>query len=108
MTDEQLIHALADDLLPSEIARKMEMSVRQVLAVLKQKNKGEKRLTIAQIQRAMGSEPFTLIDLADELSVDVTHARSRLHVMERKGLLRKVGETKGKRQQTAALYQFGA
>ena len=107
MTDAELIYALADDLLPSEIARKMEISVREVLRIIRRKPRKVSRMTYQDIRRVMGDAPFSVADLADAMEQEATAVRGALGRLKRAGQARIVGEVKVHNGAMAALWMVG-
>lgn len=101
MTDDEMILALADSLPAGEIAWKVERPLSYVLKVLTSRTKRyRKRLSHGEIMLAAGSRTFTVYRLADALDTDSASLRTRLHGMEKAGLVRRVG-----RQDKKTLWQ---
>ena len=106
MTDTELIHALCDDLLPSEIARKLEMPIMAVIAAIRTRPRQVKRLGTEEIRRAVGDKPFTVAEVAELLDLEPSDIRSKLSRLRKSGGVRKVGEIRTVRGGMAPLWRL--
>lgn len=100
MTDADYILELATRFRPQEIARKMEMRLLDVLAVIRTGAGARQTMSAEQIAQHFGGSEFTAPDLATMLQVEISAAREQLKVMEKKGRARRIGERACKGGQT--------
>ena len=89
----------AEGLMPSEIARQLEMPVRQVVQVTGTL-RVKRRMTAAALRQAVGGRDFTIAEAAGLFDLDQPSAGSTIRGFEAAGLVMRVGSNRVGRAMT--------